>query len=99
MLWSFYSQGKSPWYPLDRRLDESHGHGGEEKNSQPLAGLKPPIIQPVAQHYTTETCRLLEIYQVYCRISLNIFIFISFFRVPYKIVLSGITGVRLYHCF
>jgi hypothetical protein len=31
-----YSQGKSPWYPLDRRLDGPHsrsGHGGEEKNS------------------------------------------------------------------
>jgi hypothetical protein len=25
------------------------GHGGEDKNSQPLPGLEPPIIQPVAQ--------------------------------------------------
>jgi len=28
-------EGKSPWYPLDRRLGgpQSHsGHGGEEKN-------------------------------------------------------------------
>jgi hypothetical protein len=24
------------------------GRGGEEKNSQPLLGLEPPIIQPVA---------------------------------------------------
>jgi hypothetical protein len=32
--------------------------GGEEKNSQPLPGLEPPIIQPVAQHYTTELTRL-----------------------------------------
>jgi hypothetical protein len=30
------------------------GHGGEGKNSQPLPGLKPPIIQPIAQHYPTE---------------------------------------------
>jgi len=37
-------QGKSPWYPFDRRLGgaQSHsGHGGEEKNSQPLPGIKP----------------------------------------------------------
>jgi len=24
------------------------GRGGEEKNSQPLSGLEPPIIQPAA---------------------------------------------------
>jgi hypothetical protein len=32
-----YPQEKSPWYPLDRRLDGPQslsGHGGEEKNSQ-----------------------------------------------------------------
>jgi len=55
--WLLYPQGKSSWYPLDRRLDglkNQSGCGGEEKNSQPLLGLKPLIIQPVAQHYTTE---------------------------------------------
>jgi hypothetical protein len=34
---SLYPQGKSPWYPLDRRLagpQSSSGHGGEGKNSQ-----------------------------------------------------------------
>jgi hypothetical protein len=44
-------QGKSPWYPLDRRLGEPQnrsGRGGEENNSQPLPRLEPPIIQPVA---------------------------------------------------
>jgi hypothetical protein len=30
------------------------GRGGEEKNSQPLPGLEPPIIQLVAQRCTTE---------------------------------------------
>jgi hypothetical protein len=32
-----YSQGKSPWYPLDRRLGgpQSRSGRGEEKNSQP----------------------------------------------------------------
>jgi hypothetical protein len=36
--------GKSPWYPLDRRLGRSQsssGRGGEEKNSQPLPGVEP----------------------------------------------------------
>jgi hypothetical protein len=52
-----YPQGKSPWYPLDRRLggpQSRSGHGGEQKNSQPLPGVEPPIIQPVAQCYTAE---------------------------------------------
>jgi hypothetical protein len=47
---------------LDRRLDgsqSSSGRGGEEKSSQPLPGLEPPIIQPVAQLYTTELSRFL----------------------------------------
>jgi hypothetical protein len=59
-----YPQGKSPWYPLDRRLggpQSRSGHGGEEKNSQPLSGIELPIIQPVAQRYTTELSRLLFI--------------------------------------
>jgi hypothetical protein len=49
-----YLQGKSPWYPLERRLDgpqNRSGRGVEEKNSQPLPGLEPPIIQLVAQRY------------------------------------------------
>jgi hypothetical protein len=53
--------GKSPWYPLDRMLrgpQSRSGRGGEEKNSQPLPGLEPPIIQPVTQRYTTELSRL-----------------------------------------
>jgi hypothetical protein len=42
---------------LDRRLgglQSQSGCGGDEKNSQPLLELEPLIIQPVAQHYTTE---------------------------------------------
>jgi hypothetical protein len=42
-----YSQGKSPWYPLDRRLDgpqSRSGCSGEEKNSQPLPGLETLIM-------------------------------------------------------
>jgi hypothetical protein len=55
-------QKKSPVpYPLDSRLGGTQsrsGRGGEEKNSQPLPGPKPSIIQPVAQRYTTELFRL-----------------------------------------
>jgi hypothetical protein len=56
-----YRQGKTPWYPLDRRLggfQSRSGHGGEENNAQLLPELEPPIIQPVAQCYTTELFQL-----------------------------------------
>jgi hypothetical protein len=45
--------------PLDRRLggSQSWSERGEEKNSQPLPRLEPPIIQFVAQRYTTELSR------------------------------------------
>jgi hypothetical protein len=65
-----YLEGKSPWHPLDRRLGGTQirfGCGGEEKNSQPLPGLEPPIIQPVAERYTTELSRLLDVYKLYLK--------------------------------
>jgi hypothetical protein len=45
---------------LGRTLGEpqSRSGRGNEKNSQPLPGLEPPIIQPVGQRYTTEITRL-----------------------------------------
>jgi hypothetical protein len=42
--------GKSPSYPLDRRLggpQNRSARGGEEKNSQPLPGLEPLIIYQI----------------------------------------------------
>jgi hypothetical protein len=50
-----YPQGKSPSYPLDRRLGGPQGRsgrGGEEKNSQPPPGIEPqnpdhPIRSPM----------------------------------------------------
>jgi hypothetical protein len=57
-----FLQGKSPWYRWDRRLaapQSQSGHGGEEKNFQPLLGLETLTIQPVAQCYTTELSWLL----------------------------------------
>jgi hypothetical protein len=50
-----YPQWKIAWYPLDRRLGGPKSRswrGGEEKNSQPLPGLEPSIVQPVSQCYT-----------------------------------------------
>jgi hypothetical protein len=41
---------------LDRRLGGPQGRsgrGGEEKNLQSLPRFEPPVIQPVAQRYTT----------------------------------------------
>jgi hypothetical protein len=52
--WPLYPQWKSPWYPVDRRLDGPQnrpGRGGEDKNYQLRPGLEPSIIQPVAQRY------------------------------------------------
>jgi hypothetical protein len=40
---ALYPQGKSPWYPLSKRLggpQSQSGHGGEEKISQPVLGLE-----------------------------------------------------------
>jgi hypothetical protein len=54
-------QEKSPCHPLDRTLggyQSRSDSSGEEKNSQLLPGLEPPIIQPVAQRYTTELSQL-----------------------------------------
>jgi hypothetical protein len=49
-----YHQRKRPWYPLDRRLggpQSQSGHGGEEKNSQPLPGLGHTTRSPVLYHW------------------------------------------------
>jgi len=57
ILQSLYPQGNNPWYPVDRKLGEPQsqsGCNGEQKNSQPIPGLKSLIIQPTAQIYTTE---------------------------------------------
>jgi hypothetical protein len=59
---------------LDRRLygpQSRSGCGGEKKNSQPLPGLKPPIIQPVAQRYTAELSPLLYDAGTSCFFELN----------------------------
>jgi hypothetical protein len=48
--WPHYPQGKSPRYPLDRRLGGSQnqsGQRGEEKNLA-LTGTSTPISQPLS---------------------------------------------------
>jgi hypothetical protein len=75
---AIFPRGKSPWYPLNRRLgglQSWSGRVGEEKNSQPLPRLEPPIIQPVAQRYNTELPRLVssvEMVTVFCYLKLDI---------------------------
>jgi hypothetical protein len=59
-----YPQGKSPWYPLNRRLGGPQSRSwrsGVEENSLPLSGLEHTIIQLEAQRYTTELSRLLNL--------------------------------------
>jgi hypothetical protein len=88
MPWLLYPQGKSPWYPLDRGLggpQSQSGHCGEEKIPQYLPGIEPLIIQPVAQHYTTElnykNCEVQsKIMQIYMRF-INMKIMFSFYFV------------------
>jgi hypothetical protein len=53
---------KKFWYSLDRRLggpQSRSGRCGEEKNFEHLPAVLPPIIQSVAQRYTTELTLLL----------------------------------------
>jgi hypothetical protein len=53
---------KSSCSSLDTRLggpQSRSGHGGEEKNSQPLPRLEPLTIQPVARRYTNDLSLLL----------------------------------------
>jgi hypothetical protein len=52
-----YPQGKSAWYTLHRRRGGLQSRSGHKKNSHPLPRLEPPIIQLLAQRYTTELSR------------------------------------------
>jgi hypothetical protein len=72
-----FTPGKSPWYPLDRRLGGSQGRsgrGGEEKNSQPLPGIEPPII---FRSYTS-SIYVLEEYEVKFHTHTNLFLNLLF---------------------
>jgi hypothetical protein len=48
----WFTPGKEHWHPLNQRLGGPQslpGHFGEGKNLLPLAGFKPPTVQPIAQ--------------------------------------------------
>jgi hypothetical protein len=54
-----YPQGKNAWYSLVRRLSGPQswsGRGGEEKNSQPVPGLKPQIIIQSYDNHPPSLC-------------------------------------------
>jgi hypothetical protein len=65
---SLYRQGKSPWYPLDRRFGGPHsrsGRGGKEKSSQPQPGLDPynpdrPARSPALYWLSYHICQYTE---------------------------------------
>jgi hypothetical protein len=62
--------GKELSYPLHRRLGGPQSRserGDEQRNWQPLPGLEPTIIQPVAQLYTIDLSPLLIHLSMYPR--------------------------------
>jgi hypothetical protein len=55
-LQPLYPQGKSPWYPLDRRVggpQSQSGRGGLEKNSQLPPGIEPlPVVLYMCENWS-----------------------------------------------
>jgi hypothetical protein len=67
-------RGKESMVPIGWRLggpQSRSGRGGEEIHFHPQSGLEPPILQPVAQRYTTELSRLLYRNQWVKQVSLS----------------------------
>jgi hypothetical protein len=57
-------QGKNPWYSLNRMLggpQSQSGHGGKEKNSQPLSGIYLQSSSSQPSHYTDWAIMILSI--------------------------------------
>jgi hypothetical protein len=68
--WPLYPQGKSPWYPLDRRLGDRRAvldTVAKRKIPIPRRESNPrtPIVQPVAQRYTDWAITTLVAYYYY----------------------------------
>jgi hypothetical protein len=71
-----YRQGKSPWYPLDRRLggiQSRSGRCGEEKNSQPPPGIEPYNSDRPARSPALYRLSYYGYYLVLIKINLNVF--------------------------
>jgi hypothetical protein len=61
-----YSQGKSPWYPLDRKIGGPQsrcGRDGEEKNSQPPPEIEPSNSDPVLKKIVWEVVNWIHLAQ------------------------------------
>jgi hypothetical protein len=92
----FYPQGKSPWYPLDRRLggpQSCSGHGGEEKNSTYInykLFFRIPFVLylKISWHYTSWT---LYPYYVECSPLPEVYLIYKMFQ---KLVLLPSSGER-----
>jgi hypothetical protein len=55
MPWPLFAWGKSPWYPLDRRLGgpQNRSGRGEEKRSLAPTGTRTPTSQPSSSQLVT----------------------------------------------
>jgi hypothetical protein len=62
-----YPQGKSPRYPLDRRLGRPQSCLDAVVKRK--MELEPPIIQPIAQYYNNELSWLLATASVQCKVN------------------------------
>jgi hypothetical protein len=92
---TLYPPGKSPWYPWDRRLgglQSSSECGAEEKNSQPLLGLKRPIIQPIAIPAPTDT-RYYNFFHILISFSLPVLNSVTFALI-YVIVVLHLANIN-----
>jgi hypothetical protein len=75
---------KEPLVPVTEEAggpQSRYGRGSEEKYSQPRRWFKPPVIQLVAQCYTTELTRLFVHNKPKCKVSIESKINTDFFAV------------------
>jgi hypothetical protein len=95
---------KEPLVPIGQEADWAvgqSGRSGEEKNFQPLPGLEPPIIQPIAQCYITELSQLMlisfNICKCICKGNLYPYFHIAcmvYFPKDYDIVIWSATSMK-----
>jgi hypothetical protein len=97
MLRPLYPQGKSPRYPLYRRLggpQSRSGRGGEEKNSQPPPGIETSVISYFIKFYINYPNEIENIL-------LNFRVILMNFRqimTHFFLILVNDLNVRMPHC-
>jgi hypothetical protein len=72
---SLYPQGKSPWYPLDRRLSgpqSRSGRGVKRKipSSRRESNPRTPIVKSIVQRYTDTVLMYLRFYEYFLFVEL-----------------------------